>query len=197
MGNEAPKEVIHPDEGEQLESLDYTDEIVDTGRVWQPEELDQHDVGIPEISADPGSSPSGRTEEPKLVVVDPYTAAPVPSLSSEDRVEGGREAWQDHITPDDPFTPLPYSPTSQGESIRRSGLAWSAGIAFFGSVAFTLFLGWIADLLLGISPWGIIGGIIFGSIIGFVQFFRITSRIFPSSNNGPEISPLMSHKDDE
>jgi F0F1-type ATP synthase assembly protein I len=69
-------------------------------------------------------------------------------------------------------------PESATETIRRSGMAWSAGIAFFAAVVFMLILGWGADLLLGTSPWGIVGGIVLGSIIGFVQFFRITSQIF-------------------
>ncbi len=69
-------------------------------------------------------------------------------------------------------------PESTAETIRRSGLAWSAGIAFFASVAFMLIIGWGADLLLGSTPWGIVGGIVIGSIIGFVQFFRLTSQIF-------------------
>ena len=69
-------------------------------------------------------------------------------------------------------------PETMAETVRRSGLAWSAGIAFFGAVVFMLILGWGADVLLGTSPWGIVGGIVLGSIIGFVQFFRITSQIF-------------------
>ncbi len=69
-------------------------------------------------------------------------------------------------------------PESPAETIRQTGLAWSAGIAFFAAVVFMLVLGWGADLLLGSSPWGIVGGIVIGSIIGFVQFFRTTSQIF-------------------
>jgi F0F1-type ATP synthase assembly protein I len=69
-------------------------------------------------------------------------------------------------------------PESFAETTRKSGLAWSAGIAFFASVVFMLILGWGADLLLGSSPWGLVGGIVLGSIIGFVQFFRLTSQIF-------------------
>jgi|SRR5688500_16369598 len=69
-------------------------------------------------------------------------------------------------------------PQSMAETVRQSGLAWSAGIAFFAAVVFMLVLGWGADVLLGSSPWGIVGGIVIGSIIGFVQFFRITSQIF-------------------
>jgi F0F1-type ATP synthase assembly protein I len=70
------------------------------------------------------------------------------------------------------------NPESTAETFRRTGLAWSAGVAFGGAVIFMLVLGWGADVLLGTSPWGIVGGIILGSVIGFIQFFRITSQIF-------------------
>jgi F0F1-type ATP synthase assembly protein I len=69
-------------------------------------------------------------------------------------------------------------PESAGETIRQSGMAYSAAIVLFGSVVFMMILGWFADLLLGTSPWGIVGGILLGGIIGFIQFFRITSQIF-------------------
>jgi F0F1-type ATP synthase assembly protein I len=74
--------------------------------------------------------------------------------------------------------PSDFTPPSKTEMLRQSGLAWSAGVIFFGSVVFMMILGWFADLLLGTSPWGIVGGIIFGSIVGFIQFFRISSQIF-------------------
>lgn len=93
--------------------------------------------------------------------------------------------------------PEPYVPPSTAESVRRSGLAWSAGIVFFSSIAFMLFLGWIADLLFGSSPWGLVGGIVLGSIIGFVQFFRISSRIFDPEKNEKEMHPLLSREDDD
>jgi F0F1-type ATP synthase assembly protein I len=69
-------------------------------------------------------------------------------------------------------------PQSMAETVRQSGLAYSAGIALFAAVVFMMILGWGADLLLGTSPWGIVGGIIIGSLIGFIQFFRLTSQIF-------------------
>lgn len=138
-----------------------------------------------------------------LEVVDPYTAA-APSPGSEaprhDRIEPGPNSvptWEAPVPFRDPFVPIPYSPATPDETIRRSGLAWSAGVAFFGSVAFTLFLGWLGDLLLGTSPWGIVGGIILGSVIGFLQFFRITSQIFPSKPGGPVEATLIGPKDDE
>jgi F0F1-type ATP synthase assembly protein I len=70
-----------------------------------------------------------------------------------------------------------FKPESKGETIRKSGLAWSAAIALFGSVVFMMVLGWFADLLLDSTPWGITAGIILGGVIGFIQFFRITSQI--------------------
>jgi F0F1-type ATP synthase assembly protein I len=71
-----------------------------------------------------------------------------------------------------------YKSESPDETVRQSGLAYSAAIVFFASVVFMLVFGWFADQLLGSSPWGIVGGIILGGIIGFIQFFRITSQIF-------------------
>jgi F0F1-type ATP synthase assembly protein I len=73
---------------------------------------------------------------------------------------------------------IPSEPETMAETVRRTGLAWSAGIAFFAAVVFMIILGWGADVLLGTSPWGIVGGIVLGSVIGFIQFFRITSQIF-------------------
>ncbi len=87
----------------------------------------------------------------------------------------------DEKTNDDLAAPLfqsVYKPETPAENIRQSGLAYSAAIILFASVVFMLILGWFADLLLGSSPWGIVGGIILGALIGFVQFFRITSQIF-------------------
>ncbi|MGH9818598.1 MAG: AtpZ/AtpI family protein [Pyrinomonadaceae bacterium] len=107
-------------------------------------------------------------------------------------------AWNDGQAKQDDgpfvFQNTNYSPESAAENARRTGLAWSAGIVFFASIAFMLFLGWIADLLLGISPWGLVGGIVIGSIIGFIQFFRISSQIFARSDNSP--SPKTLFKDD-
>lgn len=86
---------------------------------------------------------------------------------------------------------------STGETMRKTGLAWSAAIVFFGSVVFMLILGWFADLLFGSSPWGIVVGIVFGSIIGFMQFFRITSRIINPLNTNLQNTPLKLNEDRE
>ena len=69
-------------------------------------------------------------------------------------------------------------PESMEETVRKTGLAYSAGVAFVAAVIFMLILGWGADVLLGTSPWGVVAGIVLGSLIGFIQLFRISSQIF-------------------
>lgn len=75
-----------------------------------------------------------------------------------------------------------YQPETQAETMRKSGLAYAAAITLFGSVIFMLIIGWFADLLLGSWPWGIVVGIVLGSLIGFFQFFRLTSQILKNKD---------------
>ncbi len=76
-----------------------------------------------------------------------------------------------------PLVKAKYTPETPDETIRKSGMAYSAAIVLLVSIVFMMILGWFADLLFGSSPFGIVGGIILGAVIGFVQFFRITSSI--------------------
>ena len=82
------------------------------------------------------------------------------------------------ITANEPYILSSAPKDAAAETIRRSGMAWSIGIAFVCSVGFLLVLGWGADLLFGSSPWGVVIGIIIGSLIGFYQLFRFSSQIF-------------------
>jgi F0F1-type ATP synthase assembly protein I len=100
-------------------------------------------------------------------------------------------------SPDEPSAISNSQPESMAETVRRSGLAYSAGIAFFASVVFMLVIGWGADLLLGSAPWGIVFGIVLGSVIGFVQFFRITSRIFKPETDNSAPKSLFDRNDPE
>jgi F0F1-type ATP synthase assembly protein I len=83
-----------------------------------------------------------------------------------------------------------YTPPTAAESSRMSGLAFTAGVAFFSSVVFMLVLGWLVDTFIGTAPWGIVGGIVLGSIIGFIQFFRLNSQILKNSNTSQPTSFL-------
>ena len=109
---------------------------------------------------------------------------------------------QDNTWPDEPRTEEPiissfYEGESQAESARRTGLGYAAGITFFATVAFMLFIGWGADLILGTKPWGIVVGIVLGAVMAFIQFFRITNRIYQKPKDLPAVKPLSSAEDDE
>lgn len=91
---------------------------------------------------------------------------------------------------------LNFGLTSEADTVRNTGLAFSAGIGLFGSVVFMMLLGWLVDLYFGASPWGMVGGIILGAIIGFIQFFRTTSQILNPSKSDFEKVSLFSDSDD-
>lgn len=146
-----------------------------------------------------------RRDEPAVIDPDPEPERPnweEPAPSEAEIAAMREEQERPYTNFEDPFddvsfVPVDYVPETADETVRNSGLAWSAGIAFFSSVAFMLFLGWIADLLLGTKPWGIVGGIILGSVIGFIQFFRISSQIFGSREAKDSPRSLMNQSDDD
>ncbi|MFL6373279.1 MAG: AtpZ/AtpI family protein [Pyrinomonadaceae bacterium] len=105
--------------------------------------------------------------------------------------EQTENAWPDEPRREESTASTPYyEPESQAESARRSGLGYAAGITFFATIAFMIFIGWGADLLLGSKPWGMVGGIILGAVIAFIQFFRITNRIYQKPKDMPSEKPL-------
>lgn len=71
-----------------------------------------------------------------------------------------------------------FEPESEGETVRKSGLAYAAALTLFTTVAALLGAGYLLDRWAGSSPWGIIGGIVLGSIVGLYQFVRITNQIY-------------------
>jgi len=78
---------------------------------------------------------------------------------------------------DKEFFQPPAEKETAGETARKTGLALSAGITLFGSVVVLMAFGYVADRYFDSSPTGLIIGIIAGSLIGFFQFFRLTSQI--------------------
>ena len=162
-------------------------ELVDT-RSWL-DDSQEADQPTSDFTQDTGVEPN-QWNVPPPPTPDPFGVDPFAPKPSEDY-------WVGQPAYSDPNAPVHYVAETPEENIRRSGLAWSAGIAFFGSVAFMLFLGWLADLLLGTSPWGMVGGIVLGSIIGFIQFFRISSQIYGTSRQSSEFRPLLNQADDD
>ncbi len=94
-------------------------------------------------------------------------------------------------------SPKTFTPDSVDETIRKTGLAWSAAIVLFASVAFMMLFGWFADFVFGTKPWGIVVGIVVGATIGFVQFFRTTSQILRPPKSEINTIPVYSRVDDD
>ncbi len=92
-----------------------------------------------------------------------------------------------------------YSPPTTEESVRMTGLAFSAGIVLIGPIVFMMIIGWFADLLIGSSPWGLVGGVVLGSIVGFVQIFRLNAQITqtPKHNAAAGLLDLGGYQDKE
>ncbi|MBV9242702.1 MAG: AtpZ/AtpI family protein [Acidobacteria bacterium] len=121
-------------------------------------------------------------------------------LGLNDPDESPREnGWPDE--PHEQETPIIstpfYEPESQAESARKMGLGYAAGITFFATVAFMIFIGWGADLILGTKPWGVVVGIVLGAVMAFVQFFRITNRIYNKPKDLPAVKPLSPEESDD
>ena len=60
---------------------------------------------------------------------------------------------------------------------QKSGLAYTAGLSFFFTVAGFCVLGWLLDRWLQTSPKLIVVGVVLGAIAGFYQFIRLTSKL--------------------
>ena len=63
------------------------------------------------------------------------------------------------------------------EANRKSGMAYAAALTLFASVASFCGLGWLADRWWGTAPWLLAAGLVLGSIAGFYQFIRLTSKL--------------------
>ena len=63
------------------------------------------------------------------------------------------------------------------ENARKMGLGLAAGAALGGSVVVLGTVGWLIDRAYDSAPNALVGGIILGAVVGFVQFFWLTSRI--------------------
>lgn len=60
---------------------------------------------------------------------------------------------------------------------RKTGLAYGAAVSLFGAVVSGLLLGWLLDRWLGTKPWLLVAGVTLGSVAGFYEFIRATSKL--------------------
>jgi ATP synthase protein I len=63
------------------------------------------------------------------------------------------------------------------ETNRRTGIAYAAALSLFAAVVSGLLLGWLLDRWLGTKPWLLVAGVTLGSVAGFYEFIRATSRL--------------------
>ena len=68
-------------------------------------------------------------------------------------------------------------PEDKDDTNEKSGIAYGAAIVLFSSVVTLTGLGWLLDRLLATKPWLLVAGIVLGSIAGFYQFVRMTSKL--------------------
>ncbi len=142
-------------------------------------------AGVTSASAN-GSFLDLRTHENPSQSFDPFAITDrqpptVPAVSIDEHVtdiETQKSKFRIDHTPE-------YFAPSAAETVRMTGLAWSAGIMFFGSVGLMMVFGWLVDTVLGSSPWGIVGGIVLGSVIGFVQLVRINTQLLKTTSSAP------------
>jgi F0F1-type ATP synthase assembly protein I len=60
---------------------------------------------------------------------------------------------------------------------RRSAVVYGAITSLVVSIIGFLLVGWALDRWLKTGPWLLVGGIVLGSVLGFIQFIRGMARI--------------------
>ncbi|MCB1025050.1 MAG: AtpZ/AtpI family protein [Acidobacteria bacterium] len=154
-------------------------------------------IGKPKISNDPDLRAGDVLTEGDLLELDPLPDGE--SLSGDsDRDQIDRSA-ADLPNEDEKIQVArkEFVPDTLEETVRKSGLASSAAIVLFASVAFMMFFGWFADFTFGTTPWGIVGGIILGAVIGFVQFFRTTAQILRPPKSEINTIPVYTSREED
>ena len=63
------------------------------------------------------------------------------------------------------------------ETNRKAGIAYAAAFSLFAAVVSGLIIGWLLDRWLGTRPWLLVAGVVVGSIAGFYEFIRSTSKL--------------------
>lgn len=64
-----------------------------------------------------------------------------------------------------------------GETARKSGMAYAAAFGLFTAVAIFIGIGWAIDKWTGKSPLFLVIGIIVGAAIGLYEFYRLAMKI--------------------
>lgn len=62
------------------------------------------------------------------------------------------------------------------ENLRKSGPAASAGYALIGAILLLGGAGYAIDWWRGTSPWGLLGGLLLGIVVGFYELAKTVWR---------------------
>lgn len=66
----------------------------------------------------------------------------------------------------------PHDPNQRRNSTHEVGEVLGVGLQFAGAILLFLFLGRWLDERLGTEPWLLLGGVLVGSVAGFVSLYR-------------------------
>jgi len=76
------------------------------------------------------------------------------------------------IMPDDPRDFLARSAKSLQDNVRRSGSVAGASYTLIGAIIMLGGIGYAIDRWRGTSPWFVLGGLLFGVIVGFYELAK-------------------------
>ena len=82
------------------------------------------------------------------------------------------------------------APSGMAASMPGVSSAFRLAADFIGGIALGVLLGWGFDRVFGTSPWGLIGWIVVGFIVGTLNVMRSAGMVKPGPfGNGPDLGP--------
>ncbi len=157
---------------ENQENSDESDKSVDS-TAESAKQRDYESIAPLEVDGADGALVSKVTGEDKSIETLRNPETVKPPAPNEEKEENRDSNVKNNVV----VARNDFIPVKPAIGVRNNGLAFSAAIGLFASVLFMLMLGWFADFILGSQPWGLVGGVVLGALIGLVQFVRTTSRI--------------------
>jgi F0F1-type ATP synthase assembly protein I len=98
-------------------------------------------------------------------------------MNDEKLTESEKEDLEFEQDKHDGFYQTDKNAESDSETQRKGLLAYGALATLIAAIIVFIGIGWAIDYKFQTAPWGIVGGILFGAIIGFYQFIKISSKL--------------------
>lgn len=80
------------------------------------------------------------------------------------------------VPEDERSTPLERSLEAFQEGVRKSGPAAMGSYSLIGAIILLGGIGYAVDHWQGTSPWGLLGGLVLGLVVGFYELARAVFR---------------------